>query len=367
MNLNKKISDEEAMGLALEQARQGLGRVSPNPPVGVVILDKNGFLLSQGFHKAYRCDHAEIMALKKIQDQNLLNEARMYTTLEPCNFQGLTPSCAHKLSKIPFAKIMIGLKDPNPKVNGQGWKLLQDNFIKVELYEGPLKTDLYELIEIFAHNMKYHQPFVSLKIASSLDNRIAGWNQQWITGEESRKQVQLLRTYYDSVCIGINTLLQDNPRLNSRHPTFMDKQNKVIILDPDGKSFNFLETSKLIQVRDPSNIIIITAKPKETDHQYIILKKRPNKKGQFELNSILEDLFSLGIRSILVEGGAEVFNSFFQKSQRIYLFLSPSFIGKHSSTSWSQDLNIDQLTWLKDMKWSSFGQDKLVTGRLNHS
>lgn len=365
MDFNNKISQDKAMSMALAQARQGLGRVSPNPPVGAIILDQEGRLLSQGFHKAQGEDHAEIMALKNVKNTEDLKEASMYVTLEPCSFQGQTPSCAKHLAQLPLKKICIGAIDPHHKVNGSGIQILQESRIKIESYQGKLSLELSELIEVFTHNMIHKRPFVSLKVASSLDGSLADNKSQWITGESSREYVQLLRGYHDSVCIGVNTLLTDNPRLNSRHPSFLDKKNKVIILDPEGKSLDFLKSSNLNAVRDSSDIIIFINKKLDTDYPYKIVRQSINKQGNFDIDEILNKCFELEIRSVLVEGGGQVFKSFFEKSQRIYLFLAPFFAGNSSSANWSQGLDIPGRLALQEEKWLSFGQDRLITGRLN--
>lgn len=359
MNIGKKLSKEQAMALALDQAKQGLGRVSPNPPVGAVILDRNNQCLSVGYHRARGMDHAEVMALNQIQ--NFLEGAVMYTTLEPCSMQGLTPSCAKRIAQLPFSKICCGLKDPNPKVNGNGIEIIKAAGIKVEVYQGPLLTKLRELIEIYEYNLKYKKPFVGVKIASSLDGHITSGKRRWITGESSRHYVSLLRGYYDAVCIGVNTLLKDNPRLNSRHPDFMDQKNYVVVLDPEGQSFDFLRHSNLLKVREPSKVIIVSQSRKKSP--YVVLEQEINYKGQFDLDFLLKELFKRGIRSLLVEGGEQVFSSFLKQFQRIYLFLAPLLIGQSSkNVSWTKSLTLEEML-LVDVKQLPLGQDVLITGR----
>ena len=353
------LDKEQAMLLAIEQARQGLGRVSPNPPVGAVILNSKGQLLSTGYHQALGADHAEIMAINN--SKHSLKHSVLYVTLEPCAHQGLTPSCADQLAKLPFSKVCIGLKDPNPKVFGRGIEKLKKASIEVEMYEGPLANQLEELIEIFSYNMKEKKPFVALKIASSLDGSITVLNRKWITNEVSREYVSLLRGHYDAVCIGVQTFLTDNPRLNSRHPHFLDQENTVIILDPEGLSFTALKDSHLLQVRDPSKVIIVTQQPpKSLSLPYCVIQQE---KSPFDLDQLFTQLFQKGIYSILVEGGGEVFSSFLRKSQRIYLFLSPFLAGGKGQKRWWNE-EMDCSVHLSSIRTLSFQEDLLITGLL---
>ncbi len=353
------LNKEQAMLLAIEQARRGLGRVSPNPPVGAVILNAKGQLLSTGYHQFLGADHAEIMAFKN--NKHSLEQAVLYVTLEPCAHQGLTPSCADQLAKLPFSKVFIGLEDPNPKVFGHGIEKLKQAGIKVEMYEGPLKNQLEELIEIFSYNMTEQKPFVALKIASSLDGSITAFNRKWITNELSREYVSMLRGHYDAVCIGVKTFLTDNPRLNSRHPYFLDQQNKVIVLDPDGLSFSALKDSNLLQVRDPSKVIIVTRQSqKSLSLPYCVIHQD---KDPFDLEELLKQLFHKGVYSMLVEGGGVVFSSFLTKSQRIYLFLSPFVAGGRSRKNWWNE-ELDFPIDLSFARTLSFQEDILITGLL---
>ena len=367
MNLDDLLTPETAMSLAIHQAYQGLGKVSPNPPVGAVFLNKEGKCLSMGYHKKYGDHHAEINALNAISDPEQLKSASLYVTLEPCSHQGLTPSCAQRLAQLPLSKVCIGLMDPHPKVNGKGIALLQQAGIEVEMYKGPLIEKLEELIEVFTHNSKHKKPFLGIKIASSLDGSIAIPKRRWLTGESSRSHVALLRGHYDAVCIGVNTLIEDNPRLNSRHPDFLDQENKVIILDPKGKSFSFLEKSNLLKVRSPHKVIIVTTCPQKSP--YTILKSRVNEKGQFNLTHILTELFEKDISSILIEGGGIVFSHFLPLSQRIFLFLTPVLAGKtiHSKKWTSFIPKKDKAFSLQKVRYSTFDHDILITGRIPDS
>ena len=354
------------MSLAIERAKQGLGNVSPNPPVGAVFLDSENRLLSTGFHKACGGDHAEIHALKNFLKKNSLEKLRngaLYVTLEPCSHHGRTPPCVDKLSSLPLSRICIGLKDPNPEVSGKGISRLKKSPIKVEMYQGDLKESLEELIEIFSYNMKFQKPFVALKIASSLDSKITSPYGRWVSSKSSRNYVSFLRGCYDSVCIGVETFLKDQPRLNPRHPAFRGQMNKVVILDPEGRSFSYLKDSPLLKVRHPSHVIIVSAvKMRKSGLYRSSLLHQEAPKGLFDIDSLLKTLFQKGVYSLLVEGGGETFSSFLRHTQRLYLFLSPLVAGKEQ-LSWTEGLGNYHIK-MRSVQYSHFEKDILITGRL---
>ena len=365
MNVGKKMSKEQAMRLAIETAKKGLGCVSPNPPVGAVILDRQNRFLSAGWHPACGREHAEIMALNNIKDPHRqLEGAVFYVTLEPCSHHGKTPPCASALARFPLSKVCFGLTDPHPAVNGKGESILRAAGLKTEIYQGPLEPDLKELIEIYQHNLEHKKPFVAVKVAASLDGKIRGCNERWLTGGASRRYVSFLRGCYDAVCIGSATLLKDNPRLDPRHPVFSGKTNYVVLLDPRGESFNFLKNSQLIKVRPPEQVIVVTSATAAKNISFCrVLKQETDSKGLFNLDSLLKSLFEMEIRSLLVEGGGVVFSSFLNDFQRIYLFLAPLLIGaRRSSLGWSDFFNPQGgAPRLFNIKHTSLKEDIFIT------
>lgn len=362
MNSENFLSQEEAWSLALQQASRGLGRVSPNPPVGAVLLSPDGKFLSMGYHEEYGGKHAEILALESLKSHQIKG-ATLYVTLEPCSHEGHTPSCAQHIAQLPLKKVCIGLMDPSPRVHGKGIEILKNSPIEVEIYEGPLKKKLEELIEVFTYNSKTKKPFLGIKIASSLDGSIVIPQRRWLTGESARSHVAFLRGHHDAVCIGVQTLLNDNPRLNSRHPDFIQKENTVIILDPLGQSFSFLEKSNLLQVREPRKVIILTTPQYSQKSSCRVLEYPVNKEGWFvDLEKILKDLFDQGIYSCLVEGGGITFSHFLPLSQRFYLFLAPLVAGSvPNSKNWTEF--VPSLS-LQNTHYTAFEQDVLITGQI---
>ena len=358
-----------AISLSIEEAKKGRGWVSPNPPVGCVILDKNQVLLSSAYHTAYGKSHAEIEALKKIKNKKLLEGAHVYVTLEPCAHHGKTPPCVETLIKYPLSSVHYGQKDFNSKTKGLGIKKLKSKGIAVKEYTH-FKNSIKDLYEAFNHNMIEKETFVSLKVASSLDGMIGlhDGSSQWITSQPSRDYVSVLRSYHDAVLVGVGTFLEDNPRLNSRKPPFHKKINKVVILDPLGRSLHLLEKSNLSKVRPLSDIIIITKDKKNISNKKIKVICCPWNilKNQFDLKKLKSILYlDFGICSLLVEGGAGVFSSFLEQGEAeiLFQFLSPCIIGGKKGVSWSEQLktiNLKQKKEVQLLESSHLGLDLLL-------
>ena len=263
--LRKKLSDKEAMALAIQEANKGLGFVSPNPLVGCVILNQSKEFLSSGFYSHYGAIHAEIMALNKIKNKKLLEKAHIFITLEPCFHYGQTPPCVNRLIQYPWASLTYGVEDPNPKTNIKSLKKLKTMGFKVKK-SSFFKKELKRLYESCALNMQEKRTFFALKVASSLDgvSAFSHGESQWITSQKSRELGHELRARFSAVLIGLNTFLQDNPRLDCRYmKTKKNILNKVIILDPRGQSFSLIKKSNLARVRSIKNIYVNSlVKPK---------------------------------------------------------------------------------------------------------
>ena len=357
------ITPEQAMELALHVAMGGAPYVSPNPIVGCVIVDLDHRFLASGFHHKYGEAHAEIDALQKLNTDELKNSS-FYVTLEPCAHQGKTGSCAKKISSLPVKKVVYGLVDPNPLVAGQGARILSDAGIEAVEYQGPSKDKLYQLCEVFLKNFKEKKIFVSAKVASSLDGQIAlkSGESKWITSENSRTYVHELRSFYDGLVVGRNTIETDDPSLDIRHPE-IKKVSKIIILDPnsqllsqiaDGKKYKFLEVHK------KENIFFAVLKVVNSDYQQI----------QFsDLNGLLTKLWDLNFRSVFIEGGAATYSTFLKAGliDRLYIFLAPVIIGSGNGLSWTQNFGIESLEnklQLQHVEIKNLTPDLLVTGQL---
>ena len=338
---------EQAMQLAITEALKGAPFVSPNPKVGCVILSASGDLLSTGYHKKYGEAHAEVEALKNLGHEQL-KDAHVVVTLEPCAHEGKTPSCAKKLATLPIKKVTYGLTDPNPLVGGQGAEILKAAGIEAVEYSGPLRPALEETCEEFLWNMRHKKVFVAMKIAQSLDGKIALANgeSKWITGPESRQFVHQLRAQYDAVLVGKNTVLVDNPSLDVRHPQ-IQKENKVVVLDRSGEILKKMEQLKMFQVHKPENLIVLPS---------------------LDLEAVLKELYQRGIRSLMIEGGGQIYSSFLAQNlvQRMHLFTAPIILGQ--GIGWADHFTLSDMQKkleLKSVKTQLYGQDSYLTGKFS--
>ena len=361
------MTSKEAMQLAIEEAKKGAGFVSPNPLVGCVILSRSGDLLAKGYHARVGENHAEVNALNQITDPQQLEGAQVFVTLEPCAHEGRTPSCAKRLAQLPVASVIYGVQDPNPLVSGQGAAILRQAGISVAVFTEGLESELEALAEIFFLNMREKRPFVAVKVASSLDGKVAlhDGSSQWITGEESRAHVQYLRGCYDAVVTGVGTFARDNPRLNSRDERFKDKSQKLVLLDPTGRSFKTLEQSALLSVRSAQDLIVVTA-PMGTRAPVGRHIEIPDAQGAFDTTALFAALTAEGIHSLFVEAGPYTVSQFLKARlvDRLYVFLAPKILG--DGLSWTTGLSLpglDHAIQLADSQVQSFGGDILITGR----
>lgn len=363
------LAPEQAMLMAIEAGTKGRGFVSPNPLVGCVILDRNHEFLASGYHARVGEAHAEINALKQITDLKKLEGAHVYVTLEPCAHQGRTPSCAHALAALPIASVIYGIEDPNPLVSGQGAEILKAAGKKVVLFDG-LKDELEELAEIFLTNMRKQRPFVGVKVASSLDGRIAlaDGTSQWITGEAARSHVQFLRGNYDTILTGAGTVLKDNPKLTSRDPLFAEKPQRLVILDPDGETLSHLSELNVSQVRNPDDLFVIT-RPGLGVYKTAMAKilEVPIGPNGFDLLELLRTLKDHRMESVFVEAGGYTVSRFlkFNLVDRLYLFMAAKILGE--GMSWTEGLKLRSLAetpQLRKIRVQTFGEDLLLTARL---
>lgn len=386
--LGRQLTDKEAMSLAISEAAKGLGFVSPNPAVGCVILDKNSCLIAKGHHEKYGGPHAEVNALNAVTDKDQLIDARVFVTLEPCAHFGKTPPCAHRLASLPLSEVIFGLYDPNPLVQGKGANFIRSAGIKTTHFLDQLDQSkpseqqeylekLEQVCEVFLKNMKDQRPFISLKVATSLDGMLAltDGQSQWITGPESRLETHRLRAIHEGILVGVNTFLADNPSLNVRHPRFPQKKNRVIVLDPQGRGLLRLTGSKLLAHHEAEDIIWVTSASYESiiDNPWgIQIIQVPTEKGgqsPFELSTLLQSLWDMGLRSILVEGGAQTLSQFIRQklADRLYLFMGPKLIGGQNGTLWTNLVgpikNLGESQCLSRPMVTSLGDDILITGK----
>lgn len=360
--------DEKYMRLAMQLAGNAIGRTSPNPLVGAVIV-KDNRVVGCGWHRKAGTPHAEVHALN--QAGELAQGADVYVTLEPCAHYGKTPPCAKALVEAKVKNVYGGLLDVNPKVAGKGFKILEDAGIHVEY--GFLQDELRKQNEVFFKWIEHKKPFVVLKAAMTLDGKIATATGQskWITNETSRAYGYKLRDIYDGIMVGINTVIEDNPMLTAR----VDGGKNPIRIVVDS-SLKIDINANVVQDKSAKTIIATTDKADKDkilklqaqDVDVIVVDKDKNDKVDIE--KLLDILGQQNICSILVEGGATLSGSFVAKKlvDKVYFFIAPKIVGgKEAKTpvAGTGILNLQEALALKDIQVEKLDEDVLIIGRVD--
>lgn len=360
--------DEKYMRLAMQLAGNAIGRTSPNPLVGAVIV-KDNRVVGCGWHRKAGTPHAEVHALN--QAGELAQGADVYVTLEPCAHYGKTPPCAKALVKAKVKNVYGGLLDVNPKVAGKGFKILEDAGIHVEY--GFLQDELRKQNEVFFKWIEHKKPFIVLKAAMTLDGKIATATGQskWITNETSRAYGYKLRDIYDGIMVGINTVIEDNPMLTAR----VDGGKNPIRIVVDS-SLRIDINANVVQDKSAKTIVATTDKADKDkilklqaqDVDVIVVDKDKNDKVDIE--KLLDILGQQNICSILVEGGATLSGSFVAKKlvDKVYFFIAPKIIGgKEAKTpvAGTGILNLQEALALKDIQIEKLEEDVLIIGRVD--
>lgn len=360
--------DEKYMRLAMQLAGNAIGRTSPNPLVGAVIV-KDNRVVGCGWHRKTGTPHAEVHALN--QAGELAQGADVYVTLEPCAHYGKTPPCAKALVEAKVKNVYGGLLDVNPKVAGKGFKILEDAGIHVEY--GFLQDELRKQNEVFFKWIEHKKPFVVLKAAMTLDGKIATATGQskWITNETSRAYGYKLRDIYDGIMVGINTVIEDNPMLTAR----VDGGKNPIRIVVDS-SLKIDINANVVQDKSAKTIVATTDKADKDkilklqaqNVDVIVVDKDENDKVDIE--KLLNILGQQNICSILVEGGATLSGSFVAKKlvDKVYFFIAPKIVGgKEAKTpvAGTGILNLQEALALKDIQIEKLEEDILIIGRVD--
>ena len=365
--------DEKYMRLAMQLAGNAIGRTSPNPLVGAVIV-KDNRVVGCGWHRKAGTPHAEVHALN--QAGELAQGADVYVTLEPCAHYGKTPPCAKALVEAKVKNVYGGLLDVNPKVAGKGFKILENAGIHVEY--GFLQDELRKQNEVFFKWIEHKKPFIVLKAAMTLDGKIATATGQskWITNETSRAYGYKLRDIYDGIMVGINTVIEDNPMLTAR----VDGGKNPIRIVVDS-SLKIDINANVVQDKSAKTIIATTDKANKDkilklqaqDVDVIVVDKDENDKVDIEkLLDILgqQNIGQQNICSILVEGGATLSGSFVAKKlvDKVDFFIAPKIVGgKEAKTpvAGTGILNLQEALALKDIQIEKLEEDVLIIGRVD--
>jgi diaminohydroxyphosphoribosylaminopyrimidine deaminase/5-amino-6-(5-phosphoribosylamino)uracil reductase len=320
--------DIKYMKRALALARKGMGKTSPNPMVGAVVV-KKGNVLGEGYHAYYGGPHAESVALAGLTKQQTIG-ASLYVNLEPCCHYGKTPPCSEPILCSGIARIIIGMVDPNPVVNGRSIREFSKRGI--EVVPGVLEQECRELNRGYLKHIATGLPWVTVKIAQTLDGRIAdsAGRSRWITGELSRKAVHRLRASHDAALIGIGTVKIDNPEMTVR--LTKGHQPQRIVLDPH---LEIPLNSTMLQDQTANPIWIITSESANSVRKNILTSMGAkifalaDERQPFAWEHILRLLGNNGILSLLIEGGRTVFTGLLKEkmADRIIISMAPKLLG----------------------------------------
>lgn len=313
--------DEKYMRMCFALAKKGYGKAAPNPMVGCVVLDRDGNLISKGYHKKYGENHAERDALLKLKN-NEAEGGTLYVNLEPCSHFGKTPPCVDLIIKHKLKRVVIGMKDVNPKVDGI--TKLKNAGIEVDFV---LEEEARFLNRMFIKTMTEKMPYVVLKTASTMDGKIASriGSSKWITSETARKEVYRMRKEFDCIMTSSNTVIADNPSMQHSFKCILDKD---------------LRTSKDAKIYQQGEIYIASK------------ENTPLKNNQLDIEAVLKNLYSKGIYSVFVECGGTLAGSMLKDNliDEVYQFIAPKILNDNNGLSCFNGADIKEISQAKNLK-----------------
>lgn len=339
----QKANDEKWMKLALKEAAKGVGRTSPNPVVGALVV-KAGRVVGRGYHRKAGTAHAEVVALKEAGKK--ARGACLYTTLEPCNHHGKTPPCTDAILEAGIQRVVFASNDPNPLVNGRGVRRLRR--LGLDVVAGVLEASADALNRPFFKVVQTGLPWVTLKAAVTLDGKLAtaSGDSQWVSGEASRRMVHALRNQVDAVLVGRGTAQLDNPLLTARLPGKNRNPLRVVV----DSHLSLPKTLQLFSTSQMAPTLVATLentnrkKAAGLQAQGVDTQFFPEKEGRVDLEHLLRHLAQRGVSHLLVEGGAALFASLLTAElvDSLLLFVAPKIIG-NSGLSWVGELGVGSM------------------------
>ncbi len=358
------------MRMALDLASRGAGYVSPNPMVGAVMV-KAGKIVGRGYHRAVGGPHAEVNAIEDAGDK--ARGATLYVTLEPCNHYGRTPPCTRKIIDAGIQKVVVAMADPNPDVGGGGNAFLQSGGIEVLC--GACEAEARRLNESFIKYVHTKSPFVVLKMAATLDGRIATrmGDARWVTGPAARARVHAMRHAMDAILVGVGTVKADDPQLTTR----LDEGSGVdpirIVLDTH---LSMPDTARMLQQASAAQTWVICG-PEAAESardrlsaQGALVMEAALKNGRIDLNLLMGRLGARGVTSLLIEGGARLAAAALKADivDKAVFFYAPKILGGDDGIPMFSGPGPDKMSEclpLHHMELSMAGQDILVEGYLH--
>ncbi|MBI5552367.1 MAG: bifunctional diaminohydroxyphosphoribosylaminopyrimidine deaminase/5-amino-6-(5-phosphoribosylamino)uracil reductase RibD [Desulfobacterales bacterium] len=361
------MNDEDYMDMALELAAQGAGFVAPNPMVGAVVV-RDGQVVGQGFHQAVGGAHAEVNALDAAGERAV--GATLYVTLEPCNHFGRTPPCTEKVLAAGIRRVVVAMADPNPDVRGGGNEMLRAKGIEVVC--GVREAQARRLNESFIKFAATKRPFVVLKMAATLDGRIAAstGDARWVTGEAARAHVHRLRHAMDAILVGVGTVKADDPELTARLVEGQGKDPIRLVLDT---RLSMSKRAKVLtQASTAPTYVVCGPEASDVDRRRLSasgarILDAAVRKGHIDLAALMGQLGKMGITSLLIEGGAQVAGSALATGivDKVVFFYAPKLLGGDDGTpmfrgqgaAWMKDALA-----LHDVTVARVGEDIMVVG-----
>src|SRR3989338_2324088 len=358
------MSDRYFMQMALKLALKGKGKTSPNPMVGAVLV-KGNRIIAEGWHRRCGGDHAEIAALKKAGDR--ARGARLYVTLEPCFHYGRTPPCVDQIIRQGIREVIMAMKDPNPLTNVKSIAKLRRAGIKTRV--GILQEEALAVNEAFGKYITAKRPFVVAKCEQTLDGKIAtaAGHSRWITSLKARDYAHALRDEFDAICVGIHTVLKDNPGLNGKSTA---RELKKVVLDP---SLRVSPYARLFRKVKPMNCFLSVTKKaswrkiKSFRARGVNVLVCPQRDDRMDLKWLLKELAKRGIVSILMEGGAQTIGQALKQRviDKFHIYVAPKIMGDQNALSavvGINTVNVNRAVRLKNLALQKIGEDILITG-----
>jgi diaminohydroxyphosphoribosylaminopyrimidine deaminase / 5-amino-6-(5-phosphoribosylamino)uracil reductase len=365
------VNDEIFMGKALDLARSQMGRTTPDPMVGAVLV-KNDKIISYGYHAQQGTPHAEAMAIKKAGKN--AKGSTLYLNLEPCNHYGNNPPCADLIVKSGIKKVVASMKDPNPLVSGNGFSHLIGAGVEVEI--GVLNEEAKKLNEHFVKFITKRTPFVMLKSAMSLDGKIATFtgDSKYITNTRSRQYVHVLRVYVDAILTSVTTIKVDDPLMTVRDIGSVKvpkRDPKVIVVDPNAD----IPLNSNILKKNAQRVLVVvsTAAPKakidRIAQKGATIIKMPAKNSMIDLKKLIQVLGKMNIMSIMIEAGGNFAASCLNAGivDKAVYFIAPKLIGGRNALTPVEGQGartLKDIIGLKNISVGMLGDDILVEGYL---
>lgn len=375
-------SDQKYLRRALELAQKSFGLASPNPNVGAVLVDPSGEIIGEGFHTYEGKKHAEVLALEQAGEKS--RGATLYINLEPCSHHGRTGPCADALIAAGINRVVACTADPNPAVSGRGFARLRQ--AGVQVISGVLEEEARPLNDAFARYIRYRLPLVTLKAAMTLDGKIApppddlsgstlpagGPTGGWITSDEARSHVQLLRHQHDAILIGVGTVIADNPLLTDRSGLPRRRHLLRVIVD---SHLRLPMESRIVKTADKDVLVFCSFAEEKRKQQ---LQSRgiqveqvasAGRDGRPDLQAICRRLAERDVTSVMIEGGAMVNWAALASgtADKVFFYYAPKILAGTGSVPFAAGPGFRKMSEAAHLKWlrlHRFGEDFAVEGYL---